>query len=104
MSTTTTEMTGATYVSADDMGEGTRTERETFARGYADLLRAAYARLGWEVTVRVGAGERSAESRSMEEQMQHLEDRGFDLYCGAAGDHDETLAAMERARLIPSAE
>lgn len=101
----TETVTGETWVSADGMGEGTREEREAFARGFAEVLREGYARLGWEIEVRIGAGETrafSARDQEHERTMRSLENRAFDLYCGESGDVDATLAAMERAKLIPA--
>ncbi len=64
----TSEMTeatvaGETWVSADDMGEGTREEREAFARGFAEVLREGYARIGWEIDVSASARARRGCSR-----------------------------------------
>lgn len=96
----TEPVTGETWVSAAHMGDGTPDELEAFARGYASLLRTAFGRLGWQVAVRLGTGNRTAQSTDAEQRLLDFENAAFDRYCAAAGDAQEALVAMVRAGLL----
>ncbi len=87
---------GVHHIDPGSMGAGWDDDTAA-ARDLASVLRTAYERLGWPVTVDVGYGRNDADS-----EISRVADVAFEAFCGESGDVEATVEALESRGTIPA--